>query len=156
VALMDVFTEAEPGTEYVVTRYRLNNQNLGTEFRRIVKRAGLQPWPRSFQNLRSTRETELCKQFPEHVVCAWIGNSKVIAREHYLQVRDEDFERAAQTLTGVEKSAQNPAQSEAATARDSSQTTGEHTYANRVLPVETSVCELSQSLATASIGPGRI
>jgi hypothetical protein len=28
------------------------------------------------------------------VVCSWIGNSQLIAAKHYLQVTDEDFEKA--------------------------------------------------------------
>jgi len=35
-------------------------------------------------------------RWPEHVVCAWMGNSKVVARKHYLQVTEEHFEQAAQ------------------------------------------------------------
>ena len=53
--LQAVFDEAEPGTEPVITRYRCSNQNLGTQLRRIVRKAGLKPWPKLFQNLRSTR-----------------------------------------------------------------------------------------------------
>jgi integrase len=101
--LMEVFEQAEPGGESVITRYRLGNMNLRTQFGRILRKAGLQPWPRLFQNLRSSRQTELCEQWPEHVVCAWMGNTRPVAREHYLQVRDDDFTRAAQ----------NPAQSAA-------------------------------------------
>jgi excisionase family DNA binding protein len=33
--------------------------------------------------------------FPEHVVCAWIGNSKAVARKHYLTVHEVDYDRAA-------------------------------------------------------------
>lgn len=64
--------------------------------KRIIHKAGLKPWPRLFQNLRSTRETELTESFPLHVVTAWIGNSQLVARKHYLQVTDEHFARAAQ------------------------------------------------------------
>src|SRR5438552_790228 len=32
-----------------------------------------------------------------HVVCAWIGNSALIAAKHYLQVTDQDFARGAAT-----------------------------------------------------------
>ena len=67
-----------------------------THFCRIIERAGLKPWPKLWQNLRSTRQTELAEEFPSHVVCAWMGNSRDVAREHYLQVTDEHFERAAQ------------------------------------------------------------
>ena len=63
---------------------------------RILAKAGLKPWPKLWQNLRSTRRTELARDWPEYVVCSWMGNSRVIAREHYLQVTDEHFEQAAQ------------------------------------------------------------
>ncbi len=106
--LEQAFDGIEAGaSEYVITRYRLTNSNLRTQFNRIIRRAGLKPWPRLFQNLRSTRQTELAESFPLHVVTAWIGNSQVVAKRHYLQVTDEHFEKAAG------KSAQNPAQSAA-------------------------------------------
>ena len=75
----------------VVTRYREPGANLRTTFEKIILRAGLKPWPKLFQNLRSTRQTELAETFPAHVVCAWIGNSESVARKHYLQVTDDHF-----------------------------------------------------------------
>jgi integrase len=69
--------------------------NPHTEFVRIIKRAGLPVWPKVWQNLRSTRETELLNDFPIHVVCAWIGNTEKIARRHYLQITEADYARAA-------------------------------------------------------------
>jgi len=94
--MREVFEMAKPGAEYVITRYRRSNQNLSTQLRRIIKRAGLAPWPKLYQNLRSTRETELAGQFPLHVVCAWIGNSQAVAAKHYLQVTEEHFQSALQ------------------------------------------------------------
>ena len=70
--------------------------NLRTRLLWIIKRAGLKPWPKLWQNLRSTRETELADQFPAHVAAAWIGNSVAVAVKHYLQVTDEHFSEAAQ------------------------------------------------------------
>lgn len=93
--LEDVFDSAETGTEFVITRYRNPTQNLRTQLERIIRKAGLKPWPKLFQNLRSTRQTELAEHFPAHAVCQWIGNSLAVAREHYLQVTDEHFEKAA-------------------------------------------------------------
>ena len=108
--LREAFEQASPGTEYVITRYRNPKCNLRSQFERIIIKSGLKPWPKLFQNLRSTRETELVEKWPEHVVCAWIGNSKAVAREHYLQVTDEHFEQAAKIFTGDSKAAQNAAQ----------------------------------------------
>lgn len=39
--LRQVFEEAAPGTEYVITRYRRRNCNLRTQFQRIITKAGL-------------------------------------------------------------------------------------------------------------------
>ncbi len=89
----------QPVSGPVVTRYRDSTQNLRTTFRKIVIRAGLKPWPKLLQNLRSTRETELVAEgIPEHLVCTYQGHSQLVAARHYLQVRDEDYARAAGAL----------------------------------------------------------
>lgn len=120
--LDEAFDLAEPETEYVITRYRHRNSNLRTQLQRIIRRAGLEPWPKLFQNLRSTRETELAEKFPLHVVCAWIGNSQPVAVKHYLQVTDEHFARAAKggAKSGA-KAVQNPVQQTAARHRTETQ-----------------------------------
>ena len=92
--LEDAYELAEEGSEFVITRYRDRNANLRTQLERIIRKAGLEPWPKPFQNLHSTRETELAETYPIHVVCAWIGNSEAVAQKHYLQVTDEHFESA--------------------------------------------------------------
>jgi hypothetical protein len=68
--------------------------NLRTHFLRILKRAKLKPWPKLFQNMRSSRETELLNQFPPKAVCTWIGNSEAVAMEFYAQVTDDHFQAA--------------------------------------------------------------
>lgn len=100
--------ELEPDAEFVITIRRDATTNLRTRFRKIIKRAGLKPWPKLFQNLRSTRETELVESFPIHVACKWIGNSEAVARKHYLQMTDSHFEKAVQ----------NPVQQPAETSRN--------------------------------------
>ena len=113
-----LFAAAHPGAVHVITRYRDAGQNLRTTFEKIIERAGLVPWPRLFQNLRASRETELAGLFPLHVVAAWIGNSAPIAAKHYLSVTDADFDKA---IGGGAESdapaAQNPTQSGAGTKR---------------------------------------
>ncbi len=92
--LRECFELAEPGAVHVVTRYRDPGQNLRTQLGKIIRRAGLKPWPKLWQNLRSTRQTELCEEFPTHVVCEWIGNSPQVAAKHYLQTTEDHFTRA--------------------------------------------------------------
>ena len=96
IYLDKAFDAAPEGSEFVVTRYRDPKQNLRSQLLKIIKRAGLTAWPRLFHNLRATRQTELAAEFPLHVVCEWIGNSKLIAQEHYLRVTDADFTKAQQ------------------------------------------------------------
>lgn len=103
--LAEAFDLAPDGAEYVVdgnhrkaanTPSGWRNCNLRTQFGRLVKRAGLQPWPRLWHALRASRETELAKDYPIHVLAAWLGHTPRIAMKHYLQVRDTDFARAVE------------------------------------------------------------
>ncbi len=93
-ALTEALEEALPGEQYIIQRYRSNTVNLRTHFERIIAKAGVAPWPKLFVNLRSSRETELIKDFPIHTVTAWLGNSPRIAMKHYLQVTEDDYAKA--------------------------------------------------------------
>jgi integrase len=78
-----------------VERRDERQKNWGPEMGRIVKRAGITPWPKIFQNLRSTRETELLDQGnPLKDVCKWLGNTEAVALKHYVQARDESLRKA--------------------------------------------------------------
>src|SRR5262249_15834499 len=95
--LDEAYELAPEGAVHVIGRYRDANANVRTQLQRIIRKAGQEPWPKLFHNLRASRETELAEIFPIHVVCAWLGHAAAIAQKHYLQVTDQDFERAAQT-----------------------------------------------------------
>ena len=60
--LADAYAQAEEGEVYCVTRYRSQDVNLRTQLQKILRRAGVEAWPRLFQNLRSSRETELAER----------------------------------------------------------------------------------------------
>lgn len=105
--LEEAWELAGPGDVYVIggaqgDRYRATTQkpggwvntNLRTVFEKLVRRAGLVAWPRLFQNLRSSLETDLMRDHPIHVVTAWVGNTPKIALGHYLQTLEGDFEKA--------------------------------------------------------------
>lgn len=92
--LTDAFGAADDGAEFVIRRTRDTCTNLWTHFARIVERAGLNPWPKLFQNLRATRATELSDRFPGHVAAAWLGHSVKVAKGHYWQVKDDHFDAA--------------------------------------------------------------
>ncbi len=153
------FDEAEPGTEYVITKYRDRNANLRTPLLRIIARAGEKPWPKLFHNLRASRQTELTATFPLHVVCEWIGNSAPIADKHYLQVTEDDFARAAEIAIddqrGTEsgtvdaqnsaKAAQNPAQQPAAIDRRNSQETQKAPVIGAFVPSVATLCDTVQN-----------
>jgi hypothetical protein len=104
------FDEAPTGAVYCIDRYKGKWSNLGVHMARIVKRAKLEPWPKLFQNCRSTRETELFKMTGGNVkaVCSWIGNSPAVAMQHYAQVTEADLQEAAKmtVLDDAEKTVQ--------------------------------------------------
>ncbi len=89
--LQEAYDAAPKGARYVVGRYRNSNQNLRQTFGGILKRAGIKPWPKLFQNLRASRETELLSHFPIKDVCSWIGNSEKVALASYAMPTDNHF-----------------------------------------------------------------
>ncbi|MFT3784737.1 MAG: site-specific integrase [Tepidisphaeraceae bacterium] len=93
--LMEAFEQAPEGAVYVLPRFRNPAQNFRTQFTKLLTHLGIDPWPRLFQNLRSTRQTELAENWPSHVVCAWMGNTERIALGHYLQTTEDHFRKAA-------------------------------------------------------------
>lgn len=95
--LLKQFDKALPGEDFIIVRYRQTNVNLRTQLERIISRAGLVAWPKLFQNCRSSRETELARQFPLHVVTSWLGNTPKVAQDHYLQTTDSDFQKALES-----------------------------------------------------------
>src|SRR5262245_55402571 len=84
-ALRELQELAEDDAVYVISRSRDPGVNWRTQFTKILKRAGLEPWPKLFHQLRISRQTELAAVHPLHVVCDWICNSRLIAQEHYLR-----------------------------------------------------------------------
>jgi hypothetical protein len=84
-----------PTTPFVINRYRRPNQNLRQTLLRILRAAGVQPWPRLFQNMRASRETELLAQWPAKDVSSWLGNSTPVAMKHYAMATDAAFKAAS-------------------------------------------------------------
>ena len=100
------FEMAPDGAEYVISnaRWRLaaktdsgwRNCNLRTQFEKIIWRAGLKPWTRLFNSMRSSKATDLLDQrFPIHVVAAWQGDSVDTLLKHYARVKGDHILRAA-------------------------------------------------------------
>ena len=117
--LEEAFELAEPGQTHVVGGNHLakatrptgwKSCNLRTSFGKLIKRAGLEPWPRLFHNLRSSRETELLEKFPVHVVALWMGHDAKVSLKHYAQTTDEHYDRAASGAESGSPNAQNAAQ----------------------------------------------
>lgn len=67
---------------------------LTNELRRACWSAGHAIWPKPWQNMRATRETELLQKFPLHVVAGWLGHSPNVALKHYAQIVKEHHAQA--------------------------------------------------------------
>lgn len=131
--LAEAFEAAVPGQTHVVPMATRQTANLRTAFQRIVLRAGYKPWPRLFQNLRTSCETDWATRHPAHAVTKWTGHSLKIAEAHYLITTDNHFRAVTETPEEAygggahygARMAQNPAQRSSASLRNDSQDDGE-------------------------------
>lgn len=94
--LQQVFEQAPEGSMLVFPMLNEGKtaQALRNPLKNSIRLAGLTEWPRLWQNLRASAETDLAAKYPLASVCKWIGNSPAIASKHYLSARDADFEAA--------------------------------------------------------------
>lgn len=160
--LEEAFELAEPGQTHVVGGDHLakangptgwKNCNLRTAFGKLVRRAGLEPWPRLFHNLRSSRETELLEEFPVHVVAGWMGHDAKVSLRHYAQTTEGHFERAAGGAKNGAPEAQNPAQQPAVGNRREEQPDAENEDG---IAVNASPCGSPRHIAQSFSGEGGI
>ncbi len=96
---LEVVFDLADANPRVLGEWHPKGQALTNRLKRVLKRLGITPWPKPWQNLRATRENELLEQYPQHVVHAWIGHTEQVAREHYHRVVKEHFSRAAGEAT---------------------------------------------------------
>jgi integrase len=142
--LEDSFDQAEPGAEFVLSQYRSpSGAYIRKHLEVLIERAGLTQWPRITHNLRASRQTELERNNPTHVVCAIMGNTPAVAHRHYLQTSVDDLLKAAGK--DAEKAAQNPAQYTTELGRMASQTGFQQpvrkSFEPSTVPQDTTQCE---------------
>ncbi len=160
--LEEAFELAAPGQTHVIGGDHLakangptgwKNCNLRTTFEKLVKRAGLEPWPRLFHNLRSSRETELLEEFPVHVVALWMGHDAKVSLKHYAQTTEDHFDRAASGAESGAHEAQKPAQQRTAGNRGEPKSSPENADGEAFIA---SPCDWPRDTAQAFSGEGGI
>lgn len=89
--LSRLYHESQEGDIYVFSGV-MKNANLRTQYLKILKRAGVAGYPKAFQNLRSTCETDYCRKgVKPNMYTQWLGHSKKVSDEHYIQYNQTDF-----------------------------------------------------------------
>jgi integrase len=89
--LADAWDAVPEGQTLVCPMAARQTANLRTHFERIITRANVEAWPRLFQNLRASCETDWAQTYPAHVCAKWLGHSPRIAAGHYLMALDHHF-----------------------------------------------------------------
>jgi hypothetical protein len=56
-------------------------------------------WPKLWQNLRASRETELLCRFCIKDVCNWLGNTPAVELKHYLRADNDALRKATQAMS---------------------------------------------------------
>jgi hypothetical protein len=97
------FDQAEEGSTYMFPdewRVRAMGEdgwggaNMRATFAKIIRRAGVEPWPRIWHTLRASCESDLAQSFPLAKVTKWLGNTPSVALRHYVDPTEAAFEQA--------------------------------------------------------------
>ena len=142
--LGECFDSAPEGSTLIVPQFQNMRANLRTHSRRIIERAGLKVWPKPFQNMRSSRETDWLSRHPVASVARWMGHSPVVSMRHYAQALPEHFHAAVAEGRGTAdsggaESGAVGAQKAAQQASAGSRTTTHERSRNEAIPEETAI-----------------
>jgi integrase len=155
--LAEAYEQAADGEKLILPRTLTGASNLRTTFTKIITRAGFEPWPRLFQNLRASCATDWVERYPNHVVAKWLGHSPLIAATHYLQARERHFEDAvAGGGQGASEATENSVhicvQSKAAVTRSGSHESQQLGRKHRNVRADAKRCEPRQTELVGNTG----
>ena len=95
----DAFESAPEGVDRVFPEITAK-KSLGSFIAKTATRAGIVLWVKPFQNMRSTRATELIEIYPAHIVNAWLGHTEAVAMAHYRQATGKAVEKYFEQAAG--------------------------------------------------------
>lgn len=94
--LLDAFEGASERSEHVVGAYRdATSANLRTHMLRLIRKAGLEPWPKLFVNLRASMATDLSRVVGGRAYEQFMGHTQAIATAHTTPFRRQTSRRHA-------------------------------------------------------------
>lgn len=89
--------EADAKGEYLIHDERPNTlrKHQGSwdaQLEQIAKKAGVKLWPKRWQNMRSSAETDRVNAgFEQWKVARWFGHSKKVQESNYLKIKDSEY-----------------------------------------------------------------
>ncbi len=112
--LKEAFAGKAKGAKAIID---LKTNNRYRTFKKILKRAEVEPWEDIFQHLRRCCRTQFLNEgHPSHAVSRWMGHGQIVGDEHYTMLTDDVFDKVtgATTNPSPPKSAARAAESAAA------------------------------------------
>lgn len=90
--LLKAFDEAKDGA---VTIVNIRPNNLTRIGQKTVRDAGMKPWPKLYQSMRSSAENDhKLRGVHEATYAVWMGHSPTVSRKHYTAPTDAEFAAA--------------------------------------------------------------
>jgi integrase len=160
--LLDARAKGVDALDFVIQNrnYRQPEANTRQQFERVAKRAKVAPWKKAWQNQRATRESELIERIGLKEACAIIGNSEVIALQHYQMLRPQFMKSAIELDREAKKEGQNrgyipsePAGNGGKRAADDSDAAGATANGFQSYPLDSSKCLPLQDLRVGDTDP---
>lgn len=91
--LLKAFDSAEDGAVSIVN---ISPNNLTRIGQKAARDAGMKPWPKLYQAMRSSCENDhKLRGVAESTYAAWMGHSPTVSRKHYTAPTDQEFAAVA-------------------------------------------------------------
>lgn len=95
--LLKAFDAAEDGALTIVN---ISPNNLTRIGQKAARDAGMKPWPKLYQAMRSSAENDhKIRGVAESTYCEWQGHTPSVSRKHYVAATDQEFAAVARIRT---------------------------------------------------------
>ena len=92
--LQAVWEAAPEGADLLFPRHQITGAALTNKLQRMLRSIREVLWPKPWNNMRASCETDLLSLYPALTVVKWVGHSLRISEQHYAQVAKEHHDRA--------------------------------------------------------------
>ena len=91
--LLDALEQHNGTSEWLFPTLRGYGDSIDKPFKDLVRKAGYEPWPAIFNNIRTARSNEIAREYGHRYLKPWLGHTQKTHEANYKTMQKADYEK---------------------------------------------------------------